>query len=164
MPEQVGSGAVEPAPTPSVGDSEVKDEDVVLPATLVKVDEAVEEVKADEAGAGGQTEDAEPMDVNNLKIDDARENEDSAGTTAPGKPVVVEEEAPVPASSAEARVDQDEAQGTEPSETKAAEPIRTRKQEWQENPTYTLEIVGNRYKTDAFWCVPEPIVACCACH
>jgi hypothetical protein len=39
----------------------------------------------------------------------------------------------------------------EDAETPAAAAVEPRKQERVENPTYTLETVGNKYNTNNFW-------------
>lgn len=142
--EQVGAGSSEPAPTPAVGEAHAKTEEVDQPGGLEKVDEAVEEVKEAEAGApttensGTTQEEAVP------------ENQESSTSAVKAEPDVLEEGSSVPVSGATAvAVDEskDQAVGAAPDITPAPE----RKQERIQDPTYTLEVVGNRYKTDAFW-------------
>ncbi|KAI9637904.1 putative F-actin capping [Dioszegia hungarica] len=119
IPEQVGAGSSEPAPTPAVGAEVAKTGEVDQPGGLEKVDEAVEEVK--------QAEDGEAPAENET----AGESDSSA--ESPDGP----KETP-------------EVDSTSSDKTSAEKPVE-RQQERLENPIYTLEVVGNRYKTDAFW-------------
>jgi capping protein alpha len=140
--EQVGAGSSEPAPTPAVGDEEAKTEEVAQPGGLEKVDELVEEIKEVQMADEGETpsektqepvsedaEKAEVADVPEVVEVDANGSLPSVAGVTSSEPALKAEEA----TSEKAQVE--------------------RKQERVENPTFTLEIVGNRYKTDAFWSV-----------
>lgn len=140
VPEQIGEGSSEPAPTPAAGEREAKAEEMDQPGGLETVDKAVEEVKEEQeqdmAEASPSKEaDAVPPEGGDAKaVEDAPEVVEVPGSeTLPGP----EEEAKV-ADSTESVIATEEKQPE-------------RKQERIENPIYTLEIVGDRYKTDAFW-------------
>jgi len=124
--EQVGSGEVEPVPTPAVGgQAEHPAEEVTEEGGVEQVDEELKELKVEggEQAVGpaevSATEESQASEV------DAKEAESST-------PQVTEETTKI------------ESEPVAP----AAEP---RKQEKVENPTYTLETVGNKYNTGNFW-------------
>jgi capping protein alpha len=124
--EQVGGGEVEPLPTPATEEVPEKQEEVVEPGGLEKVDSAVvlareaeekeEQAAAKETEEGGVEEEPRVEEV----------------VTAGGEPTSTAE--------SETQV---------VSETAPAKPPR--KQERVENPVYTLEVVGNRYNISNFW-------------
>ncbi|WWD16125.1 hypothetical protein CI109_100550 [Kwoniella shandongensis] len=128
--EQVGTGEVEPVPTPAVEGVSTKLEEVDQEGGLEKVDELVEEAKEEEE----REEAGEKADGN----DTPKVEED---TLEDGKEVPVSEVSKVDETIVEA-----------PEETVAAPvQVEERKQERVENPIYTLEIVGNRYNPNNFW-------------
>lgn len=140
IPEQVGAGSSEPAPTPAMGAEAAKTEEVDQPGGLEMVDEAVEEVKQAESGeAPAENETAG-------ESDSSAESPDGPKETPEVVEVAGEESIPV------ATAPED---STSSDKTSAEKPVE-RQQERLENPIYTLEVVGNRYKTDAFWSVVRP--------
>ncbi|ORY28269.1 F-actin-capping protein subunit alpha [Naematelia encephala] len=169
VPEQLNTGDAEPAPTPAVGDVEVKQEEVVAPGGLEKLDEEVEKAKEEEEGteAASVPESTKPVVEESSEAASVPEATKPEVTEEPGseEAAKVEEE---PAAAAEtAKVEDEPTEAGEPAAeapevpeppaqaTEAVEPappaVEQRKQERIENPTYTLEIVGNRYNTANFW-------------
>ncbi|KAK4686398.1 hypothetical protein P7C73_g3722, partial [Tremellales sp. Uapishka_1] len=147
VPELVGAGEAEPAPTPAVGGgAEEKTEEVVEEGGLEKVDDLVEEAKveeekveakeAEEGGVeSGIEKDGEAVPETKVDEDDTEvdKSEKEVGGDEKPEPVAVpqvEEVVPEPAKEPE---------------------VEARKQERVENPIYTLELVGNRYNTSNFW-------------
>ena len=132
MPEQIGTGEQEPAPTPLVGDA--KPEEVTEEGGLEKVDEKVEEAKEEEASEVAQDGEAEksPADGEGTKEEVANADE--------------------PSSSDEPEVVETTNSGSSTS-TVPETAVPPRKQERVDNPTYTLAIVGNRYNPSNFWSV-----------
>ncbi len=128
VPEQVAGGDAEPAPTPAVGeiDALAKMEDVVQPGGLEKVDELVEEAKQEEISE----------EVREPKMEETATAETEEPEIEGSKP----EEEPIIQAAA--------VPGVEESVVPVAE---ERKQERVVNPSYTLEVVGNRYNTSNFW-------------
>lgn len=130
VPEQVGSGEEEPAPTPALG--EEKKEEVTEEGGLEQVDEDLEELKVDDK----------------KEVDDSVEdvpNEETASSAAAGEsashtPQVTEEETQIPAAEGEAKDDVPPPAAQEP-----------KKQERVDNPIFTLEIAGTKYNPTNFW-------------
>lgn len=153
VPEQVGTGENEPAPTPAVG--EAKPEEVTEPGGLEKVDEAVEaEKEEEEKKETGNVKEpgAAPVDIEadeDLKEaeGDAPDDVDEAGAGIEAEPKVEEGVTAVPAT--------EEATGgggpgaAEAIEAPPAAPQR--EQQREADPTYTLEVVGNKYNPTNFW-------------
>jgi capping protein alpha len=125
--EQVGSGEVEPVPTPAVGgEAEHPAEEVTEEGGVEQVDEELKELKVE----GGEAVTAESTEV--PAVEEAQGGE----------------------------VETKEAEGSTPQVTKettnvepetVAPAAEARKQEKVDNPTYTLETVGNKYNTGNFW-------------
>ncbi|KAK8869611.1 hypothetical protein IAR55_000178 [Kwoniella newhampshirensis] len=131
--EKVGTGEVEPSPTPAVDDVVAKKEEVDEEGGLEKVDELVEEAKEEEereeAGAEIEKEGRPVVEEDTLVA---------------GKEVPVEEPTDVTTN--------DEVEPEKAVEEVApAVQVEERKQERVENPIYTLEIVGNKYNPNNFW-------------
>jgi capping protein alpha len=123
--EQVGSGEVEPVPTPAVGgEVEHPAEEVTEEGGVEQVDEELKELKVQsgEAKAAESTEAPAAGEAQASEVDKAESS----------TPQVTEETTEV------------EPEPVAP----VAEP---RKQERIENPTFTLETVGNKYNTGNFW-------------
>ncbi|WVQ78527.1 hypothetical protein IAT38_000613 [Cryptococcus sp. DSM 104549] len=138
VPEQVGTGDLEPSPTPAVdGGLEAKKEEVEEPGGLEKLDEAVEEEKEREEKEESGEE---------AVVSDAPKVEEEGAEKAGEAGEDVKEEVPVAADT-----------DAEKPEEKAVEQgiaglaVDDRKQERVENPIYTLEVVGNRYNPSNFW-------------
>jgi hypothetical protein len=137
VPEQIGSGEGEPAPTPAVG--EAKKEEVTEEGGLEKVDEDLEDLKVEEKN---ETSDRE---VAGEATSESAEVVGAGGD--PTSQVSEETSTPVPA-------DEKEEEG---SVAESSVPVATapapepRKQERVENPTYTLEITGTKYNPSNFW-------------
>ena len=131
--EQVGSGEVEPVPTPAVGgEAEHPAEEVTEEGGVEQVDEELKELKVE----GGEAKAAESTEVpvaEEAQVD-ATEGDDIVKEAESSTPQVTEETTEV------------EPESVAP----VAEP---RKQERVEKPTYTLETVGNKYNTGNFWYV-----------
>ncbi|WVR05397.1 hypothetical protein IAU60_002411 [Kwoniella sp. DSM 27419] len=122
--EQVNAGDVEPAATPVVGDAPVEKDEIVRPESLDQLDELVEEAKEEEE-SGEKVEKVEKPEVDEVApaaIDSTeQENASTQNTEVVAQPVAEEPQ------------------------------VEERKQERVENPTYTLEVVGNKYNTNNFW-------------
>ena len=131
--EQVGSGEVEPVPTPAVGgEAEHPAEEVTEEGGVEQVDEELKELKVEgeeqavESTEAPATEGAQASEV------EAKEAESSTPQVAEETTTVTEE--------------------TTKAESEPVAPTaEPRKQERVENPTYTLETVGNKYNTSNFW-------------
>ena len=124
--EQVGSGEVEPVPTPAVGgQAEHPAEEVTEEGGVEQVDEELKELKVE----GGE-QSVGPAEVS--ATEESQASEVDAKEAESSTPQVTEETTKI------------ESEPVAP----AAEP---RKQEKVENPTYTLETVGNKYNTGNFW-------------
>ncbi|OCF36612.1 F-actin capping [Kwoniella heveanensis CBS 569] len=119
--EQVGTGDLEPAPTPAAGGAEVKKDEIVRPESLDQLDELVEEAKEEEE-SGEKAEHAHKPAVDEVP---AAEPEEAEKTVEP----------------ASAQMEQ----------IPKAPALEKRQQQRVENPTYTLEIVGNKYNPNNFW-------------
>jgi hypothetical protein len=132
--EQVGGGEIEPVPTPAAGgEAEHVDAEVTDKRGIEQVDEELEELKVEDKVAGETGETAESSTADAPAAETGTDDEvKQAGSNTPQ---VTEEETKVEA-------------GTE-SQSVAA--VEERKQETVENPTFTLEVVGNKYKTNSFW-------------
>ncbi|WVQ98917.1 hypothetical protein IAU59_006048 [Kwoniella sp. CBS 9459] len=132
--EQVGTGDLEPSSTPAVGGAEVKKDEIVRPESLDQLDELVEEAKEEEE-SGEKAVHADKPEVEEVPATaagseetGAEKNEEPAAATPP---VVEEEKAP---------------------EVPVVEETHDQKQQQKvDNPTYTLEIVGNKYNPNNFW-------------
>lgn len=125
--EQVGSGEVEPVPTPAVGgEAEHPAEEVTEEGGIEQVDEELKELKVE----GGEAKAAESTEA--PAAEEAQASEVETKEAESNTPQVTEETTEV------------EPEPLAP----AAEP---RKQEKVDNPTYTLETVGNKYNTGNFW-------------
>jgi hypothetical protein len=126
--EQVGSGEVEPAPTPAAGgETDHPAEEVTEEGGLEQVDEDLKELKVED--------EAEKVTQTAVEAVEAGQEATEAQSATPQ---VTEEETKIDT----APVDQ----------TPAAAPApEARKQERVENPTFTLETVGNKYNTGNFW-------------
>jgi hypothetical protein len=124
--EQVGGGEVEPMPTPATEEVQEKQEEVVEPGGLEKVDSAVELAR--------EAEEKEEQAA-------AKETEEGGVEEEPNVEEVVN------AGAEQTSIGQGETQVAP--ETAPAKPPR--KQERVENPVYTLEVVGNRYNVSNFW-------------
>ncbi|WVF72007.1 hypothetical protein IAT40_006818 [Kwoniella sp. CBS 6097] len=121
--EQVGTGDLEPSSTPAVGGAEVHKDEIVRPESLDQLDELVEEAKEEEE-SGEKAEHADKPEVEDVPaVGGASEETEKAEEHAA---VVAEEKTEVPA-------------------------VEKREQQRVENPTYTLEIVGNKYNPNNFW-------------
>jgi hypothetical protein len=131
VPEQVAAGDAEPVPTPVVGEPTIPSaEEVGSAGGLEKLDEEVEKVKEDEEGAAKPSDETEVSEAaSQLKVEE-------------GEVEIPAEPSAVPEPSAPPTVEES---------TATAPPVDERKQERVENPTYTLEIVGNRYNPSNFW-------------
>lgn len=137
VPEQVAAGDAEPAPTPAMGQAtETGPEEVDATGGLEKLDEEVEKVKEQEEGEDAHSADAEMTDATSqLKVEEA----DGEAPKVSDAPVTSDSVA-------------------EDTQTSApAPPAEEKKQERVENPTYTLEVVGNRYNPSNFWCVSSQL-------
>jgi capping protein alpha len=131
--EQVASGDAEPTPTPAVGEIEQRTEEVDMPGGLEKVDEKVEEAKV-EAGEEGTGE------------------KNSEGNAVGGGSVLEEPKVEeVPTVPVESSGTHGTDSATSIAATTAAPAPAERKQERIDNPTFTLEIVGNKYNPSNFW-------------
>ena len=136
IPEQVAGGAGEPAPTPGpevAGGEQAKEaagqaEVIAGDNDLDRVDSGVQEAKGKE------------VERNDTPV---VEEVNEAEGVPPGARGQGAEAAAEP--------------GLETSEAPAAVPAK-REQQRVENPIYTLEVVGNKYKTDAFWSVQRSFV------
>lgn len=131
VPEQVAAGDAEPVPTPAVGEPTIPSaEEVDSAGGLEKLDEEVEKVKEDEEGAAKPSDETEVSEAaSQLKVEDGEVEipaEPSAATELSAPPTVEKSTATAPS-------------------------VDEGKQERVENPTYTLEIVGNRYNPSNFW-------------
>ena len=125
--EQVGSGEVEPVPTPAAGgEAEHPAEEVTEEGGVEQVDEELKELKVE----GGEAATAESTEA--PVAEEAQASEVDAKEAESSTPQVTEETTNV-----------------EP-ETVVPAP-EARKQERVENPTFTLETVGNKYNTGNFW-------------
>lgn len=129
--EQISGGADEPAPTPA-------------PAPAP-------------AAAGSQDGDAGEAPAETVQGDAELEKVDSGVKEAKGEeverkdtPVVEEEGGSAPED--QATLVEQEA----PVQADVPAPV-PRKQQRVDSPVYTLEVVGNKYKTDAFWYVSPPL-------
>jgi len=128
--EQVGSGEVEPVPTPAAGGEadHPAAEEVTETGGIEQVDEGLEELKVEEAeGTPAPETSAATPEI-------GREVEASQSAT----PQVTEEETKI------------ETEAVDQTPAAAAAP-EAKKQEKVENPTFTLETVGNKYNTGNFW-------------
>ena len=151
-------GDVEPEPTPAVGlvtEKKSAEEEVDAPGGLEKLDEEVEKVK----------EEKEDTEDETMKEPEASASKGGSLEDRPEEPRVPEQ---TDESTAEER---DEAAPAVPDNANGgatrAEPLKElaeeapvavpapvepeRKQERVDNPTYTLEIVGNRYNPSNYW-------------
>jgi hypothetical protein len=134
--EQIGGGEVEPTPTPAPGgDVPEKQEEVTEAGGIEQVDQDLEELKVEE----DKTEGAESTDMENGSAHLTVSQEPTTSST----PQVTEEETKVDAVTV--------AEPEQEKEVAVSQAIEPRKQERVENPTYTLETVGNKYKTSNFW-------------
>jgi hypothetical protein len=122
--EQVGSGEIEPVPTPAAGgEAQHPAEEVTEEGGIEQVDQGLEELKMEDEAVKVPPRDGETVEA-------GQEATESQSAT----PQVTEEEITIDSGP----VDQ----------TPAPE---ARKQEKVENPTFTLETVGNKYNTGNFW-------------
>ena len=128
--EQVGSGEVEPVPTPSGGgEAEHSAEEVTDKGGVEQVDEELQELKVEEEDKPAESSEdnaTETAETSQAAVGDIIEEAESSTPQVSEETTTVEDEPAAP----------------------AAEP---RKQERIENPTYTLETVGNKYNTGNFW-------------
>jgi capping protein alpha len=125
--EQVGSGEVEPVPTPAVGgEAEHPAEEVTEEGGVEQVDEELKELKV-EGGEAVAAESTEGPTAEEAQASEVEPKEAEIST-----PQVTEETTNV-----------------EPETVAPA--AEARKQEKVDNPTYTLETVGNKYNTGNFW-------------
>ncbi|WWC89744.1 uncharacterized protein L201_004669 [Kwoniella dendrophila CBS 6074] len=132
--EQVNEGDLEPAPTPATGDlgaNKEKDE-LVRPERLDQLDELVEEAKEEEEAGEAVAKGLKP-EVTEIGKDGEEEQ-----VITPTQEVPSTEGKPEPAAPAEEKAD-------------IVDAVPERKQEKVDNPTYTLEIVGNKYNPNNFW-------------
>lgn len=130
--EQVGSGEVEPVPTPAPGiEAEQPAEEVTEEGGIEKVDEDLQELKVE-----GQPED---KSIESTEAPPAEETQASEVET---------DGAPKEVSSSTPQVTEETNKAESEPAPPAAEP---RKQERVENPTFALETVGNKYNTGNFW-------------
>jgi len=126
--EQVGSGEVEPVPTPAVGgEAEHPAEEVTEEGGVEQVDEELKELKVE----GGEQA-VGPAEVSATEEAQGGEVEAKEAESSTPQPQVTEET-------------------TEVEPEPVAPTVEPRKQERVENPTYTLETVGNKYNTGNFW-------------
>ena len=132
--EQVGSGEVEPVPTPAAGGEadHPAAEEVTEAGGIEQVDEGLEELKVEDEAekpvpekSAGTPEDGQEA---------GQEAKDSQSAT----PQVTEEETKI------------ETEAVDQTPAAAAAP-EAKKQEKVESPTFTLETVGNKYNTGNFW-------------
>lgn len=130
VPEQLGSGEEEPAPTPAVGDA--KKEEVTEEGGLEQVDEDLEELKVDEKD----------------EVTDQKGNEEP---TAESSETVQEGNSHTPQVTEETPETTETKVEDEPVAEPSAPAVEPRKQERVENPTYTLEITGTKYNPSNFW-------------
>lgn len=135
VPEQLGSGEEEPAPTPTVEDA--KKEEVTEAGGLEQVDEDLEELKMEEKDPATDVTTTEPS-----------QTVETGGEHTPQ----VTEETPETAEEKEEKEEEVNEPVAESSEHAAAAP-EPRKQERVENPKYTLEITGTKYNPNNFWSV-----------
>jgi hypothetical protein len=130
--EQVGSGEVEPVPTPAVGgEVEHPAEEVTEEGGIEKVDEDLQELKVE-----GQPEE---KSIESTEAPTAEETQAAEAET---------DDAPKEVSSSTPQVTEETTKSESEPAPLIAEP---RKQERAENPTFTLETVGNKYNTGNFW-------------
>lgn len=136
VPEQLGSGEEEPAPTPAVGDA--KKEEVTEDGGLEQVDEDLEELKVD-----GKDEATEQQ------VAEEATGEASVTVQAGGEhtPQVTEETPETTETKAEVEPTAESSAPAAPT----APAVEPRKQERIENPRYTLEITGTKYNPNNFW-------------
>lgn len=134
IPEQVAGGADGPAPTPG-------------PDTSAKVDQGdagVEETAQPEVIEGDKELEQVDEGVAEAKGEDVERKDTPVVQEVGGEgdiPVADDSAAAVSGTSLQA----EEA-------VSAAAPVK-REQQRIENPIYTLEVIGNKHKTDAFWLV-----------
>lgn len=135
--EQIGSGKGEPAPTPAIGEVDTKTEEVDVPGGLDKVDEELKEASLDDDA--GESKSSAGM--NQPIVTEEGPKEDAASPATGGDDDMAAEAAgeagPLAGAAGAVKMDED------------AAPVRA--EERIENPTYTLEIVGNRYNPNNFW-------------
>lgn len=125
--EQVGSGEVEPVPTPAAGgEADHPTEEVTEQGGVEQVDEELKELKV-------ETEGDKPIE--------ASEGPATKEPQASGD-IIKEAESSTP------QVTEETTDAVPEAVAPVAEP---RKQERVENPTFTLETVGNKYNTGNFW-------------
>jgi capping protein alpha len=125
--EQVGSGEVEPVPTPAVGgEAEHPVEEVTEEGGVEQVDEELKELKVEGGGAVAAESTEAPV------AEEAQASEVEPKGAEISTPQVTEET-------------------TEVEPETVAPAAESRKQERVENPTFTLETVGNKYNTGNFW-------------
>lgn len=138
VPEQVGSGEKEPAPTPAVGDA--PKEEVAEEGGLDQLDEDLKEVKVEDGEAVPEAEStAGPDDA--VTADEPVNTEAKEGENTPQ---VTEEETKVPVEAEKTAA----SPAAPPAPAAVPEP---KKQERVENPVYTLEIAGTKYNPSNFW-------------
>lgn len=165
--EQVASGENEPAPTPAVGDS--PKEEVEQPGGLEKLDHQVEEAKEEEEKAeeaetasvpeaGNEEPAEEPASIKADPLADTQAVDGKAVEEAVVEPETKNEGEVAAQEAIPQRSEQAEDPKVEEGETNVPElpaaatsTTEPRKQERIENPTYTLEVVGNRYNPSNFW-------------
>ena len=140
--EQVGSGEVEPVPTPAVGgEAEHSAEEVTDKGGVEQVDEELKEPKV-EGGEAKAAESPEAPAAEEAKASEVEANEGESST-----PQVTEETTTVTEETTKVE--------SEP----VAPTVEPRKQERVEHPTYTLETVGNKYNTGNFWLVSAMLIS-----
>jgi hypothetical protein len=128
--EQVGSGEVEPVPTPATGgEAEHPAEEVTDKGGVEQVDEELKELKVEGGEQAGEPTEAPVA-------------EEAQGGEVEGSDIAKEAESGTPQVTEETTIVESEP---------AAPVAEPRKQESVENPTYTLETVGNKYNTGNFW-------------
>lgn len=159
IPEQIGTGENEPAPTPAPGGPvDAKREEVDQPGGLEKVDELVEEIRESEmvGEVGGDAQ----AGVEEPKVEESGVMEESKMDVPLVEESTKEEEPVLDVAQAESSKDEATTMKIAQAESEVAAStvdatstadIPERKQERVENPTYTLEVVGNRYNTSNFW-------------
>jgi capping protein alpha len=127
--EQVGSGEVEPAPTPAAGgEAEHPAEEVTEKGGIEQVDQGLEELQLEDEA-------------------EKTESEPAAETAEAGQAATESQSATPQVTEEETKID---SEAMEQTPAAAASP-EARKQERVENPRFTLETVGNKYNTGNFW-------------
>ena len=137
VPEQLGTGEAEPAPTPAVGES--PKEELDQPGGIAKADEEIAEAKQEDEGGVKQEEAGKtPAASDNLTAENAEATPEPVASSV--EEPTVEEVVPETSSK------------TKPA-AEAEQPAAENKREQQrlDNPVYTLEVVGNRYNPSNFW-------------